>query len=153
MSIYLDYNSTTPIDLRVLDYMIEIQHVSRKRILERIKPYKIRNIVCSKDSNGDTGMNIILLTKNNNNVDEIIENVKNIYNVEIRRMWKGLYFENNLFKTNKLTDKDLKYKQCDKTRKIISRMIVISIPPILSETDEEIIAKVIIDLKGKKYIE
>ena len=55
-------------------------------------------------------------------------------------MWNGLYFNNDLFKTNKLTDIDLKGKECVISKKIIDSLGVISIPPILSKKDCDKIA-------------
>ena len=46
-------------------------------------------------------------------------------------MWSGLYFENELFKRNKLTDADLKNNLCSKSKELVDRLAVISVPPIL----------------------
>ena len=68
-------------------------------------------------------------------------------------MWSSLYYDNKLFKNNKLTSKSLKGKDCIKTRDLIERMIVISIPPVLTKSNEKIISDFIINLKKNKYME
>ncbi len=138
--------------MKKLDYMHKKQKNSRKNILKKIEIYKISSILYSKDSNGDTGMNIIFFANDEKKIKDIIENTKNKYNVEVRKMWNGLYFDNKLFKDNKLTDKDLKENSCEKTKNIVSKMLVISIPPILSENEENTIANAIVDLKVNNYI-
>lgn len=136
-----------------LDYMLNKQKESRKNILNDIKDYNINSIINSKDPDGDTGMNIIFLVKKQEELNNIIEFAKEKYNVELRQLWRGLYFENNLFIENKLTDIDLKQISCKKTKEIVSRMLVISIPPILDCKSEKLISRVLIDLKNNNYID
>ena len=76
-------------------------------------------------------MNILLLLDSKKEFDEVKERaIKN--NIEIRKMWNGLYFENNLFINNKLTDIDLKEINCNKSKELVDKLAVISIPPILN---------------------
>lgn len=117
--------------LKKVDDIILKQQKSRNYILSKVK---LNNLINSVDSNGDTGMNILLLL----NSKEEFNNVKEIgdkQNIEVRRMWSGLYFENELFKRNKLTDVDLKNNSCSKSKEIVDRLAVISIPPILKKED------------------
>ena len=117
--------------LKKVDDIILKQQKSRNYILSKVK---LNNSINSVDPNGDTGMNILLLL----NSKEEFNNVKEIgdkQNIEVRRMWNGLYFENELFKRNKLTDVDLKNNSCSKSRELVDRLAVISIPPILNKED------------------
>ena len=117
--------------LKKVDDIILKQQKSRNYILSKVK---LNNLINSVDPNGDTGMNILLLL----NSKEEFNNVKEIgdkQNIEVRRMWNGLYFENELFKRNKLTDVDLKNNSCSKSRELVDRLAVISIPPILNKED------------------
>ena len=117
--------------LKKVDDIILKQQKSRNYILSKVK---LNNLINSVDPNGDTGMNILLLL----NSKEEFNNVKEIgdkQNIEVRRMWNGLYFENELFKRNKLTDVDLKNNSCSKSRELVDRLAVISIPPILKKED------------------
>ncbi len=117
--------------LKKVDNIILKQQKSRNYILSKVK---LNNLINSVDPNGDTGMNILLLL----NSKEEFNNVKEIgdkQNIEVRRMWNGLYFENELFKRNKLTDVDLKNNSCSKSKEIVDRLAVISIPPILNKED------------------
>ncbi len=117
--------------LKKVDNIILKQQKSRNYILSKVK---LNNLINSVDPNGDTGMNILLLL----NSKEEFNNVKEIgdkQNIEVRRMWNGLYFENELFKRNKLTDVDLKNNSCSKSRELVDRLAVISIPPILNKED------------------
>ena len=117
--------------LKKVDDIILKQQKSRNYILSKVK---LNNLINSVDPNGDTGMNILLLL----NSKEEFNNVKEIgdkQNIEVRRMWNGLYFENELFKRNKLTDVDLKNNSCSKSKELVDRLAVISIPPILNKED------------------
>lgn len=117
--------------LKKVDNIILKQQKSRNYILSKVK---LNNLINSVDPNGDTGMNILLLL----NSKEEFNNVKEIgdkQNIEVRRMWNGLYFENELFNRNKLTDVDLKNNSCSKSRELVDRLAVISIPPILNKED------------------
>lgn len=117
--------------LKKVDDIILKQQKSRNYILSKVK---LNNLINSVDPNGDTGMNILLLL----NSKEEFNNVKEIgdkQNIEVRRMWNGLYFENELFKRNKLTDVDLKNNSCSKSKELVDRLAVISIPPILKKED------------------
>ena len=136
-----------------LDYMISKQIKSRQNILNNIKKYNIKSLINSKDTDGDTGMNIIFLLKDKSYVETVMKFSKEKYNVELRKMWSNLYFENKLFIDNKITDKDLKTKQCINAREITEKMLVISIPPILEKKEEEIISKLLVDLKDNNYID
>lgn len=138
--------------MKKLNYMIEKQQKSRNKIMEKLSKYNINSIVCSEDPSGDTGMNIVLLVNEENEREIIIKYIKDKYNVELRKMWNSLYFDNKLFKDNKLTDKELKNETCKKTKDLISKMLVISVPPILSENDEDIIVDAVVDLRTKEYI-
>ena len=114
--------------LKKLDSIKKSQHQYRNYILEKTNCKKIINSVFPK---GDTGMNILLLLDSKKEFDEVKERaIKN--NIEIRKMWNGLYFENNLFINNKLTDIDLKEINCNKSKELVDKLAVISIPPILN---------------------
>lgn len=79
-------------------------------------------------------MNILLLLNSKEEFNYIKE-IGNKQNIEVRRMWNDLYFENELFKRNKLTDTDLKSNSCSKSKELVDRLAVISIPPILKKED------------------
>lgn len=140
--------------LKKLDYMIEKQQNSRNNILNLVnKKVEIKNYINSICPSGDTGMNIIININKNYKVEEIIETVKEKYNVELRKMWNGLYFENELFKREHLTDEDFSIPNCNITKKFISQMLAMSIPPTLTKNDEITMANVLIELKNKNIIE
>ena len=117
--------------LKKIDDIILKQQKSRNYILSKVK---LNNLINSADPNGDTGMNILLLL-NSKEEFNCIKEKGNKQDIEIRRMWSGLYFENELFKKNKLTDTDLKNNSCSKSNELVNRLAVISIPPILKKED------------------
>lgn len=125
--------------LKKLPYIIKKQNELRNKILNDINSDKI---ISSNDINGETGMNIIIKLKSNSEFDEIRNKAK-LYGIEIRYMWSCVYFDNNLFKENKLTDIDLKRKSCDYTKNLVSKLAVISVPPILTSDECLIINKFI----------
>ena len=113
--------------LKKLDIILDTQKKSRDYILGKINSKRIIN---SCDPSGDTGMNVLIQLDSYEDFDRVkkmgIDN-----GIEVRRMWSGVYYDNDLFRREKLTALDLKGKECIKTKKIIDRMAVISIPPIL----------------------
>ena len=117
--------------LKKVDNIILKQQKSRNYILSKVK---LNNLINSVDPNGDTGMNILLLLNSKEEFNKIKE-IGDKQNIEVRRMWSGLYFENELFKRNKLTDVDLKNNSCSKSKELVDRLAVISIPPILNKED------------------
>ena len=119
--------------MKKLDLIIGAQRKSRDYIMKKIDNKKIVNSIYP---DGDTGMNILILFDNENDYEIIKEKSKY---VEIRKMWNGLYYENKLFRDNKLTSIDLKNKECSITKNIINRLGVISIPPILTKKDCDMI--------------
>lgn len=138
--------------LEKLNNILDKQKSSRDRIMKTLKDNKIKNIIESTDPNGDTSMNILIYLNNKEDKQDIISLGKD-NNIELRNMWSSLYYDNNLFKNNKLTSKSLKGKDCIKTRDLIERMIVISIPPVLTKSNEKTISDFIINLKKNKYME
>ena len=135
--------------LEKLDRIISKQKQSRKNILKKIS--NIRNILTSKDSDGDTCMNIVIIL-NDKKFKEKAINIGKEYNIELRNMWPSLYYDNELFRKYKLTSKDLKNKECIYTRELIDKMLVISIPPILTNNDELKIASLIQTISYKGYL-
>lgn len=117
--------------LKKVDNIILEQQKSRNYILSKVK---LNSLINSVDSNGDTGMNILLLLNSKEEFNYVKE-IGDKQNIEVRRMWNGLYFENELFKRNKLTDIDLKSNSCSKSKELVDRLAVISIPPILKKED------------------
>ena len=117
--------------MKKLEKMLKNQKESRDYIMSKVTSKKIIN---SSYPEGDTHMNILVLFDKEEDFNKL-KNIEKETNIEIRRMWSGLYFENNLFKNNKLTSKDLKGKECSKTKNIITRLGVISIPPTLTKDD------------------
>lgn len=117
--------------MKKLDKMLNKQKESRDYIMNNITSKRVLN---SSYPEGDTHMNILILFDKEEDFNKLKELEKDTH-IEIRRMWSGLYYENNLFKTNKLTSLDLKGKECSKTKELISRLGVISIPPTLTKDD------------------
>ena len=136
--------------LEKYDYMLSKQKEIRTKIMKNLKD--IKNIISSKDPKGDTSMNILILLNDNKYMEKAIELAKES-NIELRHMWSSLYYDNDLFKRNKLTSKDLKGKECSFTKDLISKMLVISIPPILNEEDITKITNLILKLKDEGYME
>ena len=114
--------------MKKIDLMLKQQQKSRDYIMKNINTNRVIN---SCYPTGDTGMNILFLLDSENDF-KLLKNKGNEIGIEVRNMWSGLYFENKLFKDNKLTDIDLKDKDCSNTHNLISRLAVISIPPILT---------------------
>lgn len=117
--------------IKKIDFIIQKQTKSRNYILKKVSNNKIINSV---DVAGDTSMNILLLLNSKTDY-ELLKQKGDENNIEIRKMWNSVYYENDLFKNNQLTDIDLKGKECKYTVDFISRLAVISIPPILNEKD------------------
>lgn len=137
--------------LEKLDYILLKQKKSRNNIMQYINSKKINGILESSNPSGDTAMNILILLNDANQKDKIIE-LANDENIELRNMWSSLYYDNELFRKNNLNSLSLRNTECEYTMKLINRMLVISIPPCLSESDENTIAKFLINLKEKKLI-
>lgn len=135
--------------LEKLDDILKKQKTSRNNIMKKIEG--VQNILTSKDSAGDTAMNIVIILNDKNYKKEVIDLGKE-RNIELRNMWSSLYYDNNLFKKSNLTSIDIKGKECILTRELIEKMLVISIPPILSNDNEEEIAKLINNIKDKGYL-
>lgn len=135
--------------LEKLDKIISIQKKSRENIM--LKLSNIRNVLTSKDSSGDTCMNIVIIL-NDKKFKKRAINIGKKHNIELRNMWSSLYYDNELFKKYKLTSNDLKNKECIYTRELIDKMLVVSIPPILNNVEEEKIADLIQDFNYKGYL-
>lgn len=136
--------------MKKYDKMIKAQHRKRDFVMSKVE--KCTNcIVSSAFPPGDTGMNI-LISINGNNFEEIKNFAKQKYNIEVRKMWNGMYFENSLFKKNHLTDVNLKGSPCIKTKTFIEKLMVLSIPPNLSRRNAKKIADFILELKQQNYI-
>lgn len=138
--------------LEKLDMILEKQKQSRSRIMTTLEKNNIKGIINSSDPTGDTSMNILIYIKDKKEKQNIISLGKE-KNIELRNMWSTLYYNNNLFKKNKLTAKLLKESECKITKNFIDKMLVISIPPILSKNDEKTISDFIIYLKTNNYME
>lgn len=117
-----------------LPKIIKKQKQSRFRIMNRLIDNK--GIIVSKDPDGDTAMNIILLMKDSK-TKEIAKKSALEMNIELRNMWSSLYYDNKLFINNKLDSLNLRNKDCSYSRQIIDRMLVMSVPPRLSLKDEK----------------
>ena len=129
--------------------IISKQKKSRDNIMSRLG--NIKNILTSKDSDGDTCMNIIIILNDKRFKEDVI-NIGMEKNIELRNMWSSLYYDNKLFKKNKLTANDIKNKECTYTKELINKMLVISIPPILNYSDELKIVDPILNLKDRRYL-
>ena len=136
--------------LEKLPKIIKKQQQSRQRIMSKLIDKK--KIIESKDSNGDTAMNIILLMKDSN-AKETAKSLGFEMNVELRNMWSSLYYDNNLFVNNKLDSLNLKGKDCAYSRKLVGRMLIMSIPPKLTLKDEKIMAELINKLINEGLME
>ena len=132
--------------------IIKRQEKSRTNIMQQLAEYKIKNILESKDPNGDTAMNILIILNNSKDKEKVI-NLGLEQNIELRNMWSSLYYDNDLFRKNYLTAIDLKNRECMHTKELIEKMLVISIPPILNETTERQLANFILKLKNENYME
>ena len=113
--------------LKKLNTILNKQQQSRNYILRKINNKRIIN---SSDPSGDTGMNVLIQLNSKEHFDDVKASGIDC-GIEVRRMWNGLYYDNDLFKREKLTAIDLKGKECINTQNIIDKMAVISIPPTL----------------------
>ena len=135
--------------LEKMDMIINKQKELRKEIISKLDKVTIIN---SPDPSGDTAMNILLLLKDVESKKQAIELGKES-NIELRNMWSSLYYDNDLFRRNKLDSLSLRNKECLKTKDLITRMVVVSIPPTLTNTDFKEIKKLILLLKEKELME
>lgn len=135
--------------LEKLDTIISKQKKSRKNIMKKIGD--INNILISKDSDGDTSMNIIVFLNDKKYKEKVI-NIGKERNIELKNMWNSLYYDNNLFQKYKLTSIDIKSNECNYSKGLVEKMLVIPIPPTLSNDDELEIVELIVDIKNKGYI-
>ena len=135
--------------LEKMDMIINKQKELREKILSKLDKVTIIN---SPDPTGDTAMNILLLLKDVESKKQAIELGKES-NIELRNMWSSLYYDNDLFRRNKLDSLSLRNKECLKTKDLITRMVVVSIPPTLTNTDIKEIKKLILLLKEKDLME
>ena len=135
--------------LEKMDMIINKQKELRKEIISKLDKVTIIN---SPDPSGDTAMNILLLLKDVESKKQAIELGKES-NIELRNMWSSLYYDNDLFRRNKLDSLSLRNKECLKTKDLITRMVVVSIPPTLTNTDIKEIKKLILLLKEKELME
>lgn len=133
--------------LEKMPKIIELQKKSRNRIMKKLTG--ITNIINSLDTQGDTSMNILIKV---NDTEKTI-NMGKEQKIELRHMWSSIYYDNDLFKKNNLTALDIKEKECTKTYELISKMLVISIPPNLTKAKEEKIINLILEFKEKGLIE
>ena len=138
--------------LEKLSMILEKQKKSRDKIMDELKKIPIKNILESKDYKGDTAMNIIIFINNKSQKKLAIELGKE-NKIELRNMWSSIYYDNKLFKSNYLDSISLRQKECKNTRKIIDKMLVISIPPILNRDEERQIIDFILKLKEKGIME
>ncbi len=138
--------------MKKFDRMVKSQHLKRRYIMQALQD-RVTSIISSQCPDGDTAMNILLTINNPNDFSNIKMLAKEKYNIEARKMWSGMYFENELFRKQKLTDIDLKKHECTKTKMIINKLIVLSIPPKLSYKNANKIIDFIIELKQLKYID
>lgn len=132
--------------------IVNKQKKSRNNIMNLLKKYSIKNIIESKDPNGDTSMNILIVLNGVLEKEQAIEIAKE-KNIEMRNMWSSLYYNNDLFIRNGLDSIKLKKKECSKSLDLINKMVVVSIPPILKKKEEDIIANLIINLKERNLLE
>lgn len=135
--------------LEKFDDIIKKQRKSRENIMKNLR--QINNILVSKDSSGDTGMNIIILLNSKTDKDKVI-NIGKEKDILFRNMWSGLYYNNDLFKKNKLTSIDLIANECESTENLIEKMLVIPIPPTLDVIGEKSIIDTINIIKEKGYL-
>lgn len=126
--------------IKKLSRIIHKQKSSRSRIMNMLTDKS--GIIESCDPDGDTAMNIILMLKDSK-AKEIAKNMAMQMQIELRNMWTSLYYDNKLFINNKLDSLNLKSKDCSYSRQIVSRMLVMSIPPKLSLRSEKIMAELI----------
>lgn len=138
--------------LEKLENILVKQKKSRINIMKLIDSENINCILNSSDPSGDTSMNIVFLLNNPIEKDTVISMAKE-KNIELRNMWSSLYYDNDLFVRNNLNSLALREKECTYTKELIDRMLVVSIPPCLTNLDEKTIAEFIIDLKNKKIIQ
>lgn len=127
--------------IKKLDFIIKKQMKSRDYIMQNISNKRIINSIYPT---GDTGMNILVELNSKEHFNKL-KQLENKTHIEIRRMWNGLYYENELFKRNKLTSNDTKGKDCTITKRIIDKLGVISIPPVLNKKECDMIIKFIND--------
>ncbi len=136
--------------LNKLSYMLEQQTASRNTIYSMLANPKLE-VIDSKDPSGDTGMNILISIKNER-YKEAVKLAKE-QEIEIRRMWGDVYFNNNLFIKNKLFDLALRDDECAKSRFLANTMCVISVPPVLTKENERKLADFINFLYVKNFMD
>lgn len=121
------------------------EYIEKKLITKNIK------IIKSYYPQGDSGMNLLLTLCNGSDFNKVVDYAKR-RGVVIRRMWSGVYYDNELFKNHHLTSLDIKGVECEKTIKITNTLLTVPIPPILSIEDCNKIINVLYGLKEKGWI-
>ncbi|MCL2859557.1 MAG: aminotransferase class V-fold PLP-dependent enzyme [Oscillospiraceae bacterium] len=134
--------------LKKFKYMLEKQYEQRKYILSKVN---LKDLYSSSYENDDTSSNLTILCENKEKADNLIDFAKT-QNIEVRRLWKTTYYNNELFKKEKLIPNELGVKDCDKTMQIIDRLVMISLPPVLNKEDLELIVSMLIESKKRNYI-
>lgn len=137
--------------LEKFEDIIKIQKIKRKELLVSLDGL-IKNIISSKDPEGDTSMNILILLNDFESKQQAISLAKE-QDIELRNMWSSLYYDNDLFRRNNYDSLSIKNKECLKTKELIDRMVVISIPPTLSNESSKRIKELLIDLKNRNLME
>lgn len=134
-----------------LNKMVSIQKRNKKYVLNHIIPTKTSCVVKSLDEQGETGMNILFLTKSKEIADAIISHAK-IKKIEFRRLWDRPYYKYRVFERIKLTPYHLKKPICYKAEDIAQRLLALSLSPILKKDALMKIAQEIRKLQEEKLI-
>lgn len=125
-----------------MDYMEAIQIKNKKYILENINKKEMLSKIINDISGDDTGINLLMLTKNDSIAKKCIEVAKK-YNIEIRYLWNKPYYMHRVIKNARLAPEDLKKSNCDNAENISKTLISISLPPILTVKELDLIVDTI----------
>jgi 8-amino-3,8-dideoxy-alpha-D-manno-octulosonate transaminase len=138
------------VQLNKLPWTISAQKKYRSYILSAIQNLDISCILNSRDVQGETGMNILFLASSAAKASAIMLHAKQ-KNIEFRYLWDRPYYQHGVFDLNRMTPKYLKSDKCENADSISKRLISLSVPPVLSRSELDVIIEEIRDLHKFNY--
>lgn len=120
------------IQMDKLPTLFRIQKEHHRYIWKKLTALQLQCLVQSPDPSGETAMNIMFLAKDKESADTIIAHSKE-KNLEFRRLWDRPYYMHPVIGKLGLTPNDLEARNCETAQTVASRLLSVSLPPILTE--------------------
>lgn len=128
--------------MKKIDKMIQLQKKHRNYLIKKASLNTLKNVINSTDMSGETGMNIFFLFNSKNDADNAIVHAKQ-EKVELRKLWTKPFYQLEVFSEHK---KKFKYLECLSAEEIASKLLSLSIPPVIEKKYLDIMADEIISL-------